>query len=391
MILQGDCLEQLRTLPDASVQCCVTSPPYWGLRDYGIPPSVWGGDPGHDHVFVTETLKTEVGGGNWSQGVNGRGEVQPGGVEAKREPIRSEATRGVCACGAWSGCLGLEPTPDLFVDHIVSVFSEVRRVLKEDGTLWMNMGDCYCSGTSTGRKPTTMAGPGVPASWSNRSDPTRTPAVDGLKPKDLVGMPWRIALAMQANGWWLRSDIIWSKPNPMPESVTDRPTKSHEYIFLLTKSDRYQYDGDAIREPVTAKPKSAGVNSRGYMDRDPQHLSARKLPSLKGSHGTRGHDGQGMRMPEKFNHPLGRNKRSVWTIATAPYPEAHFATFPPKLIEPCILAGSRPGDTVLDPFAGSGTTLYVAKELNRKFIGIELNPAYIALAEKRLAQEVLGL
>lgn len=303
MILHGDCLTQLKTLPDASVQCCVTSPPYWGLRDYGV-----------------------------------------------------------------DGQIGLESTPDAYVQKMVEVFREVKRVLRDDGTCWLNLGDSY-SGSGKG-----CMGDGTPSDRGSAKQGTnRGTAVgvfpeteSGLKPKDLVGIPWRVAFALQADGWYLRSDIIWHKPNPMPESVTDRPTKSHEYIFLLTKSERYFYDHEAIQE-------AAAIGARLFNG---------------------GHDVGKDRQDNGRNDPTNitsRNKRTVWTVATQPYPEAHFATFPPKLIEPCILAGSRPGDVVLDPFAGAGTTLYVAKELGRQFIGIELNPNYIGLIEKRLAQGVLAL
>lgn len=319
MVLVGDCLQQLKTLPDASVQCCVTSPPYWGLRDYGV-----------------------------------------------------------------DGQLGLEPTPDAYVQKMVAVFGEVRRVLKEDGTCWVNLGDSYAANTGGGARPQggASASPKIDATaYAARTVPS------GLKQKDLVGIPWRVAFALQADGWYLRSDIIWHKPNPMPESVTDRPTKSHEYIFLLTKSERYFYDHEAIKEPAVC-----GWNGSSFTDE--RDLAVRPNTGLKPRQSVKRGGFNG-----KTNDLIGReafraitddrNKRTVWTIATQPYPEAHFATFPPKLIEPCILAGSRHGDVVLDPFAGSGTTLYVAKELGRQFIGIELNPDYVKLIDKRLVQEVL--
>ena len=332
VIYHGDALTVLRSLPDESIQCCVTSPPYWGLRDYGT-----------------------------------------------------------------EGQLGLEPTPDAYVSNLVAVFREVRRLLKQDGTLWMNLGDSYNANTGSGFNAHSqtrphLSGEGVGQKRideKNRNTIMKRPP--WLKPKDLVGIPWMVAFALRADGWYLRSDIIWHKKNPMPESVQDRPTKAHEYLFLLAKSEKYYYDAEAIREPHTADLRMPGGNSRVYQDRDPQHPSTRKLEPLQGAHGTMGHDGNGMRMPEKWNNPAGRNKRSVWTIATQPYPEAHFATFPPKLIEPCILAGSRPGDIALDPFLGSGTTVQVAKGLNRQCLGIELNAAYLPLTINRLRQEVLPL
>ena len=304
----GDALTVLQSLPAGSVQTCITSPPYWGLRDYGV-----------------------------------------------------------------VGQLGLEPTPEAYVAALVAVFREVRRVLRDDGTLWCNLGDSYSGGG--GYSPDSPSNQGerwVTNCGKARTYKGREPA-SGLKPKDLVGIPWRVAFALQADGWYLRSDIIWAKPNPMPESVTDRPTKAHEYLFLLAKSERYFFDAEAVKERATGHdPGSLGAHAGNKFDR---------------SNGNRNGLGDG----SLHTLPSSRNIRSVWTVATAPYPEAHFATFPPDLIKPCVLAGSRVGDTVLDPFAGAGTTLYVAKELGRSAIGIELNPEYIALAEKRMRQEVLPL
>jgi DNA modification methylase len=304
-ILQGDALEQLCTLSDESVQCCITSPPYWGLRDYGI-----------------------------------------------------------------NGQIGLEDTPEAYVWKIVEVFREVRRVLKKDGTLWVNLGDSYAAGGHGGGGSfMDMRGENGSQSWAHRSDKKgwRSPP-PGLKPKDLCGIPWRIAFALQADGWYLRSDIIWHKPNPMPESVTDRPTKAHEYLFLLSKNERYFYDADAIRE-----------NGEGY-GRCNWNAEQYKNGDITRHHGGKESHARG---GGSATYEGGRNKRSVWTIATAPYSEAHFATFPPDLIKPCILAGSRPHDTILDPFAGSGTTGMVAIEFGRKALLIELNSAYIPLIERR--------
>ena len=382
-IFQGDALTVLRTLPAGSVQCCITSPPYWGLRDYGV-----------------------------------------------------------------VGQLGLERTPEEYVSRLVKVFREVRRVLRRDGTLWVNLGDSYATGA--GKVGACPGGGEQGERWNkhhmpqtpdgknpNCSVPTFQPnrmPIPGLKPKDLVGIPWRVAFALQADGWWLRSDIIWSKPNPMPESVTDRPTKAHEYLFLLTKSARYYYDAGAIKEPA-----------------------------VKGAAGSTFHEGKTAthqldRASEKDRVEDGtRNRRSVWTIPTQPFPEAHFATFPEALVEPCILAGcpaqccpkcgkgyeritestktfesgsgrsgnpingkqdltasktnstpdirkgpcvqtrtlgfrpacdcgdaaSVPG-TVLDPFAGSGTVGAVAVRCDRRFLGIELSPSYCEMARRRI-------
>lgn len=268
-------------MPDESVNCCVTSPPYWGLRDYGA-----------------------------------------------------------------DGQIGMEQTPEEYVQHITEVFREVRRVIREDGTLWLNLGDSY-------------------ANDNNRKRVGREKRVSGLKPKDLVGIPWRVAFALQADGWYLRSDIIWHKLNPMPESVTDRPTKGHEYVFLMAKSGRYYYDAAAIAEPCGGFNGSTFTTGKTAEAR--QGLAA---------------IGQGER-----TEPTERNKRTVWSIATHPFPEAHFAVYPPSLIEPCILAGSPKGGVVLDPFAGSGTTGMVALRHGRSFIGVELNPTYCEMARRRITED----
>lgn len=377
ILLNGDVLDCLRTLPDCSVQCVVTSPPYWGLRDYGV-----------------------------------------------------------------EGQIGLEPTPEEHVTKIIEVFREVWRVLRDDGTVWLNYGDCYYTG-----------GKGSPDADANRiKDPNSMQAshsanaigcaanrrdIEGMKPKDLVGMPWRIAFALQADGWYLRSDIIWSKPNPMPESVRDRPTKSHEYIFLLTKSARYFYDADAVREEQTG---NAHLRGKG--------LTPKSAPM---GHGIRANDSYHVATSKYVEVPGGRNRRTVWEITPQPMPEAHFATFPEALVEPCIMAGTsergacpecgapwrrvvekgggttgaswhdhsndlrrgqiappsatfkdyyrrdvgwQPSCTcdaedpvscvVLDPFGGSGTVAKVARDLGRSSISIELNPTYVEIAKKRL-------
>lgn len=318
-ILVGDCREVLATLPEASVQCVVTSPPYFGLRDYGV-----------------------------------------------------------------SGQIGLEVTVEDYVAQMVAVFRGVRRVLRDDGTVWLNLGDTYAGGGAIGRNDTTPEalarrakkyGTGQ-ASGSFVGNHETRPPVAGLKPKDLIGIPWRVAFALQADGWYLRSDIIWHKPNPMPERVTDRPTKAHEYVFLLTKAARYYYDVDAVREPFVTKngmgwAKAVTTQDTMKVDGDNCHQRSRV--------------GGGM-VPMKPGVG-GRNRRSVWTIATKPYAEAHFATFPPALVEPCIKAGSKPGDVVLDPFAGAGTTLLVAARLGRNSIGLELNPTYAELAAARIRRD----
>lgn len=323
-ILTGDCRDVLPTLEAGSVRCCVTSPPYWGLRDYG-----------HERQ------------------------------------------------------IGLERTPEEYVAAIVGVFREVRRVLADDGTLWLNLGDCYAAarGGTTPPAETLAGGHGgwMPdGSRTNRDrkngyNPTRDAAAIGLKHKDLVGIPWRVAFALQADGWYLRSDIIWSKPNPMPESVTDRPTKAHEYLFLLSKRERYYYDGDAIKEPVQSGPSDIKkmIEKKDRIDAKHFHNDPGALPAANPRTNIGKKRGVGS--------PEGRNRRTVWTVATQPYSGAHFATFPPALIEPCILAGSAAGDAVLDPFGGSGTTAMVAQRLGRRAVVIEINPAYVTLADERTA------
>lgn len=308
-ILTGDCRSILKTLPEKSVQCCVTSPPYWGLRDYGHADQI-----------------------------------------------------------------GLESTPQAYVETMRQVFKEVWRVLKDDGTLWLNLGDSY-SGSGKGGNPdegkqaTNRGSQTIGVLYGKTGETARQAAVtnvsrrlcseQGMNPKNLIGIPWRVAFALQEDGWYLRSDIIWAKPNPMPESVTDRPTKSHEYIFLLTKNDRYFYDLQSISEPVV------------YIDDVGRERNGRNMNGVTGTHRT------------SSGGSIFRNKRSVWTVPTGSYSDSHFATFPPDLIKPCILAGTKPGDTVLDPFGGSGTTGMVALELGRKAILIELNPAYSKLCEQR--------
>lgn len=391
-VLRGDALDVLPTLPAGLAQACITSPPYWGLRDYSVRPRVWGGSPDCRH----------------------RWEGQKGDRRGRL------CTR----CSAWKGCLGLEPSPDLYVEHLVLVMREVHRALRPDGTLWLVLGDSFTAHRSyqvpdsIGRDPGVELGATVPA---------------GLKPKDLVGIPWRVAFALQADGWWLRSDMVWAKPNAMPESVRDRPTRAHEFVFLLTKRPQYFYDAEAVREP-----DHGGRSGAGY--RRPERLSY-------------GGRGQG----SHWHSGGGRNCRSIWTIPTRPFRGAHFATFPEALVERCVLAGSSPvacsvcgapwqrvissrrlldgteqvgGSwttpereavsgralaptghghwrvrveretigwqpgcdhedpgarcTVLDPFAGAGTTGIVAARHGRDFLGIELSGAYTQMARRRI-------
>ena len=300
-ILNGDVMDMLKTIPDGYFNTCVTSPPYFGLRDYGI-----------------------------------------------------------------DGQIGLEQTPEEFVDRLVGVFREVRRVLRDDGTLWLNLGDSYATGTKAERQQSPNSGVGANRPEAQNSV-ARIGTPKGLKTKDLIGIPWRVAFALQADGWYLRQDIIWHKPNPMPESVQDRCTKAHEYIFLLSKSPKYYFDHETIKEPVASSTKD--------------RLSQPTLNEQKGSN----------RVPFKTNGNMKavgsietRNKRSVWTVTTKPYKGAHFATFPQDLIVPCILAGAPVGGMVLDPFGGSGTTGLVSANHGRNAVMIELNPEYVELAKERL-------
>lgn len=328
-ILVGDCRDMLARLPDESVHTVVTSPPYFGLRDYGV-----------------------------------------------------------------DGQIGLEPSPAEFVETMVDVFREVRRVLRSDGTLWLNLGDSYAgSWGAQGKRET----PGEISRNSVRNHPKRarqtsTIREEGLKPKDLIGIPWRVAFALQAEGWWLRQDIVWSKPNPMPESVRDRCTKAHEYLFLMSKSERYYFDQEAILEPVSPNTNArvsqavmeqvGSARAHGGNDHREQMKAVVRRPKVAAA-------GSGIKYNDSFDAAVcmpvdKRNKRTVWTVATEGFSEAHFATFPPALVVDCIKAGCPAGGTVLDPFFGAGTTGLVANREQRNCIGIELNPAYAAMAERRI-------
>jgi DNA modification methylase len=352
-IIQGDVLDGLRSLPSEIVQTCVTSPPYYGLRDYGT--ATWkGGRKGCKHKPVVKPRSERPSSGLHSLGY----------TDACQQP----AYRDVCGlCGARRVDLqiGLEETPEAYVARLVAVFREVRRVLKKDGTCWLNLGDSYAGG-KTGRADHGSSDPAVklrgnsagavaPGAIAQRGVPA------GLKPKDIIGVPWRVAFALQADGWYLRQDIIWAKPNPMPESVRDRCTKAHEYVFLLAKSERYLYDSEAVKEQSAGRERFGNTGRKMAVHIDRQDGARRDMRKQQ-----------------------TRNRRSVWTIVPRPYKGAHFAVMPEGLVEPCILAGSRPGDLVLDPFTGSGTVGVVALRHGRRFVGTELNPEYIGLAEQRL-------
>lgn len=545
-IIVGNCLDVLRRLPSDSVHCAVSSPPYFGLRDYGLPPSIWGGDADCFHQWGDEIVH------------DGRDHVPGANSEFKDRAVaearRKKGTNGAfCAhCDAWRGCLGHEPTPDLYIEHLVLIFAEVRRILRPEGTLFLNLGDSFYNGERarlnlrdvdvawlaalidgegciqmhrqrkapnadtfqvdvgvgmmdpqavqhahriTGLGSCSQQNRGV-WDWSvrgqqaadllraiyprllikrgqaalgimlaedmaarkfNRGNPVTAAAIEyreaikqacsdlnqrlgtsfpirwptvaplALKPKDLIGIPWMAAFALRAEGWWLRSDVVWEKPNCQPESTRDRPTRSHEFIFLLTKSAAYFYDADAIREPHTTKGAEKNTGTVDW---------ATRPAGKKGSN-----DRQdilrirpGSRPPRYFGHILGRNKRDVWRVTTKPFKEAHFATFPPDLIEPCVKAGASEGGCcaacgapqervverpaveqpeapgpavmmgwkptcghtdvagtaptiVLDPFFGAGTTGLVAQRLGRRFIGIEMNRTYAEMALARIEKD----
>lgn len=341
-VLCGDSLTKLRRFPDGFFQCCVTSPPYWGLRDYGH-----------------------------------------------------------------AGQIGLEDTPDAYVACMVEVFREVKRVLRDDGTLWLNLGDSYAAARGGTTPPAQTVAGGVNGKGGTKErrgqadgyNPTRDCSRYGLKHKDLVGIPWRVAFALQADGWYLRQDIIWHKPNPMPESCRDRCTKAHEYIFLLSKSPRYYWNRKAMQVPAStsfAKDKRHATGS--HTKSSDEAKAASGAQDSHGPHRVFGRSGNKARKDATGrgcpasgvdgNVPwegMTANRRSVWTVTTRPFRGAHFATFPPDLIRPCILAGCPPDGIVLDPFAGAGTTGVVCKEEGRKFIGIELNPEYVKMANDRIA------
>ncbi len=370
-ILKGDCRNVLKTLPDQSVHCVVTSPPYWGLRDYGVSPGIWGGLENCNHQWDESRYYTEKSAAK----SNGCAEAfsAPGPGNAQRLKDARWRQEAVCsACGAWRGSFGLERAYPSYVEHSIEIFREVRRVLRPDGSLWLNIGDSFHSGNRGGydRERAGVSKNGGQNASDFMAAPNRLPQ-PGLKDKDLCGIPWRVALALQADGWYLRMDNIWAKPNPMPESVTDRPTRSHEYLFLLTKSSRYYYDGAAIAEPLD-RPEEAERKTPAKFGGADKHVEAGKQSRL--------HSGN-----EYHGTPTGtRNKRSVWTIGTQPFADAHFAVFPPSLIEPCILAGCPKDGTVLDPFGGAGTTGLVADRLGRNAILIELNPEYADMAKRRI-------
>jgi DNA modification methylase len=423
-LLVGHVLEQLATLPDTSIHCCVTSPPYWGLRDYGTEPQIWGVDPTCEHVW------TSAGSSSQRQRNGADGEIHDGRTTNKlSENITINPSQGsFCHCGAWRGSLGLEPTPQLYVEHLVAIFREVRRVLRDDGTLWLNIGDSYAGHNPIGWRA------GNEAKNQGNSNKNGVGFVDGCKPKDLVGIPWMLAFALRADGWYLRSEIVWAKTAPMPESVTDRPTNAHEKIFLFSKNERYFYDQEAVKEKAITVGDERHLRTDKRKEVDPFCIDERSRA--------------------RTVQPQGefRNQRNVWTLNPSPFAGAHFATFPQEIPRRAILAGtsekgvcpkceapytriidkiskakkrgSNPSDfralgmpqqsgvgtttttlgwqpsckcdagdpipaTVLDPFFGSGTTGVVAQQLWRLCIGIDLSDKYAQIDKERMPDGLL--
>lgn len=463
-IIQGNCLDTLKLLPDECVDCCVTSPPYYGLRDYGTGDWV-GGDTACDHKGLPFRTKENI-----------NKNTDSGGDDVKNKS-GTQPFKKVCGkCGAErvDDQLGLEETPELFIYNMVMVFRQVKRILKPAGTCWVNIGDSYCgTGTGSSGNNSTLEG-GQDTQHEASKRPNKRPG-NGLKPKDLIGIPWMLAFALRSDGWYLRQDIIWHKPNSMPESVGDRCTKSHEYVFLLAKSREYYYDAIAIKEKVSEKTHERYARARSDNHKVINGAGGQKAHSFhqpKENLRKLAKAGSGIKNNTSFDEAMAvmpdmRNKRSVWSISPEAFPEAHFATFPQALIDPCIRAGSSEhgccavcgapyerilepsaryaavlgigyhdheddgsrgmtqtngsniqnkmrdagisgaeyetkgwrktceceGDQVqpaviLDPFMGAGTTALVARKNYRDFVGTELNPEYISIAERRLKKEL---
>ncbi len=397
-IFNVDCRSLLAATDDNSIDCCVTSPPYWGLRDYGIEPSVWGDRGDCEHEWESSVIPprhTDSGARGSTLGPNRDGR---GVTRTQEQTQRSAVTYDFCQhCNAWRGSLGLEPTPQLFVEHMVSIFREVRRVLRPEGTCWLNIGDSYAGSFGAQSK---REGEGIQAikieRFGHEKSLSRRPSDFGLKPKDLCLIPFRLAIALQEDGWYVRSDIIWAKPNPMPESTKDRPTTAHEHVFLLAKSQRYYFEADAVRTPSVAPTRKmpdgwdTGPGAHGSIHHNGRE-KGRRTDKQRG-HGRRhaGFNDRWDALSKQEQQSKGANIRTVWTIPTQPFPEAHFAVYPEKLVEPCIKAGCPEGGTVFDPFTGAGTTAVVARRFGCRFIGSELNREYCAIAVKRLPQRTLN-
>jgi DNA modification methylase len=436
-ILYGHVLARLADLPDESVHCVVTSPPYYGLRSYGTAPQVWGGDPNCQHEWQTDHVIAETSGNvRWQHTTGGGGDGTMNRFAKSREDADDHrefttVERGFCRCGAWRGDLGLEPTPELFIQHLVEIFREIRRVLRKDGTLWLNIGDSY-NGQKNGNTEVNKNPRAVTNAFQKR-------LASNCKPKDLLMIPAQLALALRADGWWLRSEIVWAKKAPMPESVTDRPTCAHEKIFLLSKSKTYYYDAEAVKEEASELTTCPPNPSRGEKTRQRETHE----------HGNTRRSKFDADVPYRPSH---RNMRNVWHLGPEPFPEAHFATFVSEIPRRAILAGTsargvcpkcaapwvrvveKSGGTIgkggwhqheddlgrrqkaapladykvetigwrpscscdagnpipatcLDPFLGAGTTAMVADQLGRHCIGIELAPSYAAMSERRVRDD----
>lgn len=405
-IICGDCLEVMKDMPDGSVDMILTSPPYWGLRDYGIE-QIFGEDPGCKHKWdeIIEKAEGYTGKKRWQHGINREEDPEKWDKQIKKYNICKK-------CDAWRGQLGLEPTPEMYIEHLTEMLSEAKRVLKKKGTLWLNMGDTYWSAKGSCFNPgggkTSLESPRkekkiYPLERGNKSD------VPNLPQKCLAMIPERLAWSLIQDDWILRNKIIWFKPNSMPSSTKDRFSNRWEYMFLFSKNQRYYFDLDAVREPhlldsIEGKKRGVGPDHK-YADK-PKYGGGGGLNkprvSLKdkrkglnvpgqlphGMHRKR-HSGYFGEDGEYLVNPLGKNPGDHWKISTVGFPDAHFAVFPEKLCEKPIKAGCPEGGIVLDPFAGAGTVLYVAKQLRRRFIGIDIKKEYCNLCEKRLAQGVL--
>lgn len=381
----GNAIDIIRTFPDESVDCVVTSPPYYGLRDYGT--GHWeGGDPNCDHEAARRKTRFDY-------------KLDEKQASSKGTDVKSyEKVCPICGAVRVDEQIGLEETPEEYIDRLVELFREIKRCLKKEGTIWVNIGDSYWGGGLRNAEFNEHSGEiqkGSKGTYCGKSMPNLKGYVNGYKPKDLIGIPWMLAFALRADGWYLRQDIIWHKPNPMPESVTDRCTKAHEYIFLLSKSKDYYFDHEEIQEDaVTAENRPIGIVRERELDyntkrkNNPEaYLSTPRTKNCQ-------YDGQSpnsmhlrMEMGMKDVPYTTRNKRDVWSVCVKPNKETHFATYPEQLVVPCIKAGCPENGVVLDPFMGSGTTGIVARKLNRNFVGTELNPEYQKMAERRIFNE----
>ena len=377
----GNAIDIIRTFPDESIDCVVTSPPYYGLRDYGT--GHWeGGDPNCDHEAARRKTRFDY-------------KLDEKQASSKGTDVKSyEKVCPLCGAVRVDEQIGLEETPEEYIDRLVELFREIKRCLKKEGTIWVNIGDSYWGGGWRNAEFNEHSGEiqkGSKGTYCGKSMPNLKGYVNGYKPKDLIGIPWMLAFALRADGWYLRQDIIWHKPNPMPESVTDRCTKAHEYIFLLSKSKDYYFAYEEIQEDaVTAENRPIGIVRERELDYNTKRRNNPEAylqtPRTKNCQ----YDGQApnsMHIRREDVQYTTRNKRDVWSVCVKPNRETHFATYPESLVVPCIKAGCPENGVVLDPFMGSGTTGIVARKLNRNFVGTELNPEYQKMAERRIFNE----